>query len=319
MEEKLKAQYGSLKNKKILITGITGFIGSHLSKRLKEIGMEVYGISLSGDQKNIFKINTSDYLAINKLIKDLRIDMCVHLAGNSLVEQGQIDPFNTYSANIMGTLNVLESSRKNNLERIIIASTSQVYGINRPPFYEKNQLYPTRPYETSKACVDLIAQSYALEFKMPILIPRFVNIYGPGDLNFNRLIPKTMNHVLRGESPKMWGGNAIRDFLFVDDAINAFITLLTVNMDYVGNRRIFNFGTGNITSVIQIINKIIALHNKRIKISKIRTERKREINNQYVSWALSKKLLKWSPKTSLEEGLRATFNWYKKYFEENLR
>src|SRR3990167_2960654 len=259
-----------LKNKKILITGITGFVGKALGNRLKSLGAIVYGISRSvnNDAKNL-NADILDYPKINKFIKDSNIEICFHLASTSLVEEGQRHPYQAFKVNIEGALNILESARKNNLEKVIIASTSHVYGRNKIPYFESYMTRPTRPYETSKACMDIIAQSYATSFNLPVLIPRFVNIYGPGDLNFQRLIPKTIKHVLEGASPQMWGGTAIRDYLFIDDAIDAYIHLAKIDMSLVRNNRIFNFGSDSKISVEDLINKIIFLSGRKVSIEKI--------------------------------------------------
>src|SRR3989344_8782410 len=208
-------QVNSTKGKNILITGITGFIGKALAKRLKSQGANVFGISRSikGDKENL-KANILDYPVIDKFIKDSDIDICFHLASASLVEEGQTHPYQTFKVNTEGTLNILESARNNNLEKVIIASTSHVYGKNKIPYFESYMPRPTRPYETSKACTDIIAQSYSKSFNLPILIPRFVNIYGPGDLNFQRLIPKTIKSVLGNSEPKMWGGKGGCGYFF---------------------------------------------------------------------------------------------------------
>jgi len=303
-----------LRNKRMLITGITGFVGKALSNRLRSLGAKVYGISRSvnNDATNL-NVDILNYAKINKFIKDSKIHICFHLASTSLVEEGQLHPYQTFKVNTEGTLNVLESARNNNLEKIIIASTSHVYGRNKTPYLESYMLRPTRPYETSKACMDIVAQSYAKSFDLPVLIPRFVNVYGPGDLNFQRLIPKTIKSVLENSEPEMWGGEAIRDYLFIDDAIEAYLLLAKVNINRVGTNRIFNFGSNNKISVENIINKVIHLSGKKITIEKIDEGRASEIKSQYVSFRKATKVLGWKPRTTLEEGLRKTLRWYEKY------
>ncbi|RJQ48314.1 MAG: SDR family oxidoreductase [Gammaproteobacteria bacterium] len=230
------------KSKRVLITGINGFVGSNLAKKLKTLGSDVYGISKSVKNKDkVLKADILDFRKVDEFIKKSKIEICFHLAGESLVETGQSNPYKTYKVNIEGALNILESARKNNLERVIISSTSHVYGKNKVPYFEGYTPRPSRPYETSKSCADLIAQSYVTTFNLPVLIPRFVNIYGPGDLNFNRLIPKTIQSVLSGKRPTMWGGNVIRDYLFVDDAINAYLLLGSIRLEKIGENKIFNF------------------------------------------------------------------------------
>ena len=301
----------SIEGKRVLITGITGFVGKALSKRLKSQGANVFGISRSikNDKKNL-KVDILDYSAIDKFIKDSKIDICFHLASTSLVEEGQLHPYQTFKVNTEGTLNILESARNNNLNRIIVASTSHVYGKNKVPYFENYMPRPTRPYETSKACTDIIAQSYATSFNLPVLIPRFVNIYGPGDLNFQRLIPKTIKSILEDVPPKMWGGEAIRDYLFIDDAIDAYLLLAKININKVGDNRVFNFGSSNMISVEDLIKKIIKISGKNCTIKKESIGREGEIASQYVSSKKAARLLGWNPKINLDEGLRKTIAWY---------
>src|SRR5581483_4622374 len=173
-----------LSDKRILITGVTGFIGVKLDEKLRSLGASVFGISKSKSTKNILKADITNFSAIDKFIKAKKIQICIHLAGESLVESGQDNPFSVFRVNIDGTLNILEIARRNKLERIIIPSSSHVYGQNKVPYLEEYVPRPSRPYETSKTCTDLIAQSYADTFQLPVLIPRFVNIFGPGDLHF---------------------------------------------------------------------------------------------------------------------------------------
>lgn len=304
-----------LKNKKILITGINGFIGSQLHKRLLEMNADVYGISRSCKTNNkIIKANILDYQVINKFIKDSNIEICFHLASESLVEKGQINPRETFEINIEGAINIFESARENNLERVIISSTSHIYGKNQVPYLESYNPKPTRPYETSKACVDLIAQSYINTYNLPVLIPRFVNIYGPGDLNFQRLIPKTIKNVLKNYSPEMWGGDITRDYLFIDDAINAYIDIACIDLKKVGTSTIFNFGSSNIITVENLIKKIIRISGMNLNIEEKFQEREGEIDEQYVSFSKAKKILKWNPTTNLNVGLQSTIKWYLRYF-----
>lgn len=304
------------RDKKVLITGITGFVGSHLAKRLVTLGAQVYGVSRTIQEVNIIKADISNFSAVDKFMKNSGINICYHLAGESLVESGQKDPYNTFKINIGGTLNILESARKNKLEKIIIASTLHIYGDNKLPYFEEYSPKPSRPYETSKACADLISQSYAETFSLPVLIPRFANIYGPGDLNFTRLIPKTMKAVVFGISPQMWGGEAIREYLFIDDAVDSYINLSKVDFSSLGNNRVFNFSGGSRISVKDLIRRIIDLSGKNLKIKKIDDGRNLEVQSQYASSDKAKKILNWKPKVTLEDGLKKTLNWYTGYFAQ---
>jgi CDP-glucose 4,6-dehydratase len=304
----------SFKNKHILITGISGFVGKHLAEKLEKKGAVVYGISRTTKAKRIFTGDIQDIDLIEKINKKYKIDICFHLAAEALVESGQKDPYKTFRTNIEGTLNILESARRNNLSRVIIASTSHVYGSNPLPFKEEYPPKPSRPYETSKTCVDLIAQSYADSFNLPVLISRLSNIYGPGDVNFKRLIPKTVRTVLSNESPEMWGGGAVREFIYIDDAVNAYLKMALAPMSSIEKNRIYNFGTGKRYSVKDVIEKIIALSGKDVTITKIADERTDEIKAQYVSSAKARRVLKWAPKTPFDKGLHKTIVWYKENF-----
>lgn len=306
----------SLKKKNILITGATGFVGGSLMKRLEQLGASVYGVSRKSKAKNIFTISVLDYEKIKQLVQKKDISICFHLAGEALVEAGQDRPYDTFKTNIEGTLNMLEIARSQKFEKIIIASSSHVYGRNKVPYFEGYMPRPSRPYETSKACMDLVAKSYADTFNLPVLIPRFVNIYGPGDMNLSRLIPRTIKSILNGSNPKMWGGDAVRDYLYIDDAIDAYISLVTVAIKKVGNNRIFNFGSNNTISVKNLIDKIIAITGKDMKIEKIINKREAEIKSQYVSFKKANRLLHWSPRIELDEGLTNTIAWYKKFYRE---
>jgi len=307
-------QINSIEGKRILITGITGFVGKALEKRLCILGAKVFGVSRSVNLgKQVLRSSILNYSAVDKFIKDSNIEICFHLASASLVEEGQLHPYQTFKVNTEGTLNILESARNNKLEKVIIASTSHVYGKNKVPYLESYTPKPTRPYETSKACTDIIAQSYAESFGLPVLIPRFVNIYGPGDLNFQRLIPKTIKSVLGDSIPKMWGGEAMRDYLFIDDAIHAYIRLATLDMEHIGSNRIFNFGGNNRILVKNLIKKIIKISGKKLEIKRIPQERNEEIESQYVSSKKAKQLLEWEPKIDLDLGLKKTIAWYSKF------
>lgn len=305
------------KDKKILVTGISGFVGSALSKKLLSLEAQVYGLSKSKANTNYLKGDILDFKKLNSFVKDKKIQICYHLAGEALVESGQNNPYETFKVNTEGTLNVLEIARENNLEKVIIASTMHVYGNNKLPYLEEYTPKPTRPYETSKACNDLIAQSYAETFNLPVLIPRFVNIYGPGDLNFTRLIPKTIKSILLGKSPLMWGGEALREYLFIDDAVEAYLKLGSSDTNSVGKNKVFNIGSGDRISVKNLIKKIIDIVDNSLSIEKIKEERELEISSQYVSSLKAEKILEWKSTVNLEEGLKKTVSWYTEYFNHH--
>ncbi len=316
-------------NRKVLITGASGFIGSHLVKKLVEKDANIITLSKTKNllksqiipQSLIKKITSQqigkieDFKLQNKIIKNYNIDTIFHLAAQPIVEIGKSTPINTFEVNIKGTWNILEAARQNNVDKIIIASTVHVYGDNpNLPYREEYFPKPSRPYETSKACADLLAQAYADSYNLPVEIPRFVNIYGPGDLNFSRLIPKTMKAILKGEQLKIWDIGSVRDFLYVDDAIEAYLMLVEKELPNKKRIRVLNFGTGNPVKILDLVKKIFRLTKKEIEVEIESTPNVRinEIPKQYVSIDKAKNLLGWYPQTSLEEGLIKTFEWYKR-------
>lgn len=305
-------QIKSWENSRVLITGSSGFIGRHLvsyllGKKAKVLGLSRHPHNVALEKK-VDVANKSELLAAYKQFKP---DACFHLASESLVESGSKEPYGTFNNNITSALNVLEISRIYNIHRIIIASTSHVYGKAPVPYREDESPRPSRPYETSKTCVDLIAQSYADSFNLPVLIPRFVNIYGAGDINFSRVIPKTMQSVVSGKNPTMWGGNAKREYLYIDDAIRAYGMLGQITDAQLEKNRIYNVGTGKPISVRDLMTKIIGISSKELRIDKTEDGREEELLNQVVSWDKMRGIFDWMPRTTLDRGLWLTYQWYK--------
>ena len=290
------------KNKRVLITGASGFVGKHLTKRLAALKASV----------DYFNENVSDSNKVNSVFNSGKYHFCYHLAAQSLLNIAGKDPIPTFDTNIRGTWNVLEAARQNKLEGIIIASTTHVYGKNRLPFLETYYPRPTGPYETSKACADILAQTYANYYALPVAIARCVNIYGPGDQN-NRIIPKTINFLLKNQHPEIFSNETTRDYMYIDDATDAYITLgeNLKNLMKILSNITFNFGTGKHYSNAYIVNRIIKLSaTSSVKPIFLENNRKLEISKQYVSIQKAKEFLNWKPHYSLDEGLKKTIKWY---------
>src|SRR3989344_5474189 len=301
----------------VLVTGASGFVGSNLVKKLILEKSKVITLSQKGSKLQTDTIEeigiVEDFDRVNSIIKKHKVGIIFHLAAQPIVEVGQTNPIKTFEVNIQGTWNILEAARQQSIQKVIIASTAHVYGNNpKVPFKEEFFPQPSRPYETSKACADLLAQSFADTYDLPVEIPRFVNIYGPGDLNFSRLIPKVIKSILQGEQPEVWDVGSIRDFLYIDDAINAYLMTAEKSLDNKKRLRIFNFGTGEQIKIYDLVLKIIQIMGKgiKVKIEQRPKERSNEIKKQYVSIAKAKRELGWYPKVTLDNGLSKTITWY---------
>lgn len=304
-------QITSWANKRILISGSGGFIGSHLLRYFDGKHAKVIGLSRRKmSSANELSLDTTDYGKLLSIVKKFRPHAFFHLASEALVESGQTDPYHTFHNNIVSALNVLEATRIFKTSRVIIASTVHVYGNAPLPYREDDPARPSRPYETSKTCIDLIAQSYADTYGTPVLIPRFVNVYGPGDTNIGRIVPKTINSLLSGRQPTMWGGNATRDYLYIDDAIRAYDLLGKISDAQIERNRIFNFATGRPVTARKMISLIIASTGRNTAIKKIMSARENELDKQEVNWAKAKNVLGWKPRMSLSDGLEKTIQWY---------
>ncbi|MFV1917572.1 MAG: NAD-dependent epimerase/dehydratase family protein [Patescibacteria group bacterium] len=320
-----------IKKKKVLVTGASGFLGTNLTRGLVLLGANVVTLSRKGASENLafrtdsylgkidkdIKGSVTNYSLVDKTIKDEKIDIVFHLAAQPLVEKGREGPRKTFKVNVEGTWNVLEASRKAGVDKVILSSTTHVYG-NNPDLPYKEEYYPrpSRPYETSKACSDLLGQSYYETYGLLVEIPRFVNIYGPGDLNFNRLVPQIIKTIIDGKSPSVWIDDIVRDFLYVDDAVNAYLSLAKRKHVQDKDSRVFNFGSGKNISIHRVAKMLVALSGDRglnVKTEPMPVRREGEVLKQYVSIAKAKKQLGWKPRYSLEDGLKRTYDWYRKY------
>jgi len=317
------------KNKNVFVTGATGLLGSNLTKKLIEEGAKVTillrdywqdsELIKSGDLKkvNIVSGKLEDYELILRTLNEYEIDVVFHLGAQTIVPTAQRNPLSTFNSNIKGTWNLLEACRLvNTVESVVVASTDKAYGTQETlPYDEDMELKGIFPYDVSKVCSDLIAQSYFKTYGLPVAITRCGNIYGPGDLNFSRIVPGAIKSGLLNKTLEIRSdGKFIRDYIFMDDVVEGNMKIAE-NIEKTKGEA-FNLSTNNRLSVLEVVDKVSKVIDKKIEV-KILDKAKNEIKDQYLSSEKAKKILGWEAKHSFEEGVKKTIDWYKDYFEVN--
>jgi len=317
------------KNKNVFVTGATGLLGSNLTKKLIEQGAKVTillrdywqdsELIKSGDLKkiNVVSGKLEDYELILRTLNEYEIEVVFHLGAQTIVPTAQRNPLSTFNSNIKGTWNLLEACRLvNTVKSIVVASTDKAYGTQETlPYDEGMELKGIFPYDVSKVCSDLIAQSYFKTYDLPVAITRCGNIYGPGDLNFSRIVPGAIKSGLLNKTLEIRSdGKFIRDYIFMDDVVDGNMKIAE-NIEKTKGEA-FNLSTNNRLSVLEVVEKVSKVMNKKIDV-KVLDKAKNEIRDQYLSSEKAKKVLNWEAKHSFEEGVKKTIDWYKKYFEVN--
>jgi len=315
----------NFKSTKILVTGGAGFIGSHLVDRLVKEGHKVIIIDnlSTGREENLnpkakfYKIDIRRPEVLQIFEKELP-KVVFHLAAQPLVEVAYKNPLETIETNIMGTANILEACRlKRGLKSIVVASSDKAYGkAEKLPYIEETPLKGDHPYEVSKSSADLIARTYFRTYGLPVTVTRFGNVFGPGDVNFNRLIPGIFKSILTNtEFLIRSDGKMVREYIYVNDITDGCVKLAQ-NIDSIKGEA-FNFGSKNIFSVIEVIKKIEDILEVKVNYQ-ILNIAKNEIPKQYLDWAKAKTILNWEPTMSFENGIKQSFDWYRNfYFSDN--
>ncbi|MCX6720730.1 MAG: GDP-mannose 4,6-dehydratase [Candidatus Staskawiczbacteria bacterium] len=304
--------------KKILVTGGAGFIGSNLVNELLAKNNKVIVIDdlSSGSKENVNKKAKFYKLDVKKkkvfeIIKKEKPEIVFHFAAQPIVQIAYDNPYNTLETNIIGTLNILEACRQQKgVESIIIVSSDKAYGKSEIlPYKEGFPLSGDHPYDVSKSATDLIAQAYFKTYNLPILITRFSNVFGPADRNFSRIIPGVLKSIInKKEFLVRSNGKMVREYTYVNDIVDGCIKLASTKENF---GQAFNFGSQNIFNVIEIIEKIEKILGVKVNY-KVLNIAKNEIPAQYLDWTKAKEKLGWQPKTSFEDGVKATLEWCKK-------
>jgi CDP-glucose 4,6-dehydratase len=317
-------------NKRVLVTGATGLVGSWLVRRLLNEGASVTALVMdsdpsselfqSGDISRVSVVNgdLADIKAINRAVINLENEYIFHLGAQTIVGTALIDPVSTFTSNIQGTWNVLEAARISNglVKSIMVASSDKAYGTAKIlPYSEQMPLHGVGPYDVSKSCTDLIAQSYGKTYQLPVVIARCGNIYGGGDLNWSRIVPGTIKSLISGEVPLIRSnGKYLRDYIYVEDAVDAYMHM--ADAVSAGNipGEAYNFSRDEPISVLDIYHAISLEVLGEYVEPNILDLAKSEIIDQHLDSTKARKELGWVSKISLNEGLKRTHNWYREYF-----
>lgn len=319
------------RDRPVLVTGCTGLLGSWLTRSLVDMGALVTGLvrdwvpqSLLVRSGTIELINmvtgdVGDMGLMERIFAEYEIDTCFHLAAQTVVGIANRAPISTFETNIRGTWTVLEAARRwPSTGRVLVASSDKAYGVqSKLPYTEGTPLQGTHPYDVSKSCADLIAHTYAHTYGLPVAVTRCGNMYGGGDLNWNRLVPGTIRSVLRRERPVIRSdGSMRRDYVYVLDIVNAYLTLAEAIEPLDLGGQAFNFGMDAPLRVDELVQKIIDLSDYPHLEPVIERRELQEIPDQYLSSDKAVKVLGWKPMYTLEEGLSQTLEWYREFFSE---
>lgn len=324
-------------NKNVFITGCTGLVGSWLTKFLIDEGANAIGLVRDRVPKSILWENSEeftyipqeltvvygcleDYLLLERTINEYEIEIVFHLAAQTIVGIANRNPLSTFESNIRGTYNLLEACRRNQelLNAVVIASSDKAYGEQKIlPYREDTPVQGKHPYDVSKSCCDLLAKTYNISYELPVCTTRCGNFFGPGDLNFNRIIPQTIRHLLNDERPIIRSdGKFVRDYLYVKEGALAYKFLAEKMHSLSISGESYNFSAESPITVIDLANKIIELMNKNAITPIVQNAVVNEIREQYLSSQKAKETLGWVPIYEFDKSLIETIDWYRIFFNK---
>ena len=312
------------RNRSTAVTGATGFVGAHLTGCLVDLGADV--VVLARDEVphtpvtsrwegrvDVVRGAVEDGALVRRLLDEHQVRTVFHLAAQSQVGVANRNPSSTWTANVLGTWTVLEAVRESpDVEQVVTASTDRVYGAQpEMPCDESMPLLARNPYDVSKACGDLIAATYASTWDVPVCVTRCGNIFGPGDLNWGRLVPGTVRSLAEGRRPVIRSdGTLVRDYLYVADAVAGYLRLAEALAEAPSLRgEAFNFSTGTPTTVLELVDAIRRVMSSELE-PEIQAIATHEVERQYLSPAKAGRLLGWRADWTLEDGLTETVRWY---------
>jgi CDP-glucose 4,6-dehydratase len=316
------------RDRSVFVTGGTGLLGSWLVSQLLDAGSNV--VCLVRDwvpqselvrNRRIEQIHTvrgdiTDRNLIERALGENEIEVVFHVAAQAIVGIANRNPVSTFSTNIEGTWNLLEACRHSpKVSSIVVASSDKAYGDQEHlPYTETMPLLGRHPYDVSKACADLIAQTYASTYNLPVAITRCGNFYGGGDLNWNRVVPGTIRSVIRGDRPIIRSdGKFVRDYIYIEDAATAYMLLAErLASDAALRGQAFNFSNEIQVSVLELVELILRKMKSSLR-PEVLNQASNEIRCQLLSAEQARAVLKWRPQFTLESGLDRTLAWYREF------
>lgn len=314
----------------VFVTGATGLLGSWLTAKLVSLGADVVVLirdwvpeselfhNNAAAKTTIIRGDLNDQELLERILNEYEIETVFHAAAQTIVGTANRSPISTFESNIRGTWCLLEAVRRSELiKQVIVASSDKAYGSHESlPYREDAALQGKHPYDVSKSCADLISQSYAHTFDLPVCITRCGNLFGGGDLNWNRLIPGTIRSAIRGESPIIRSdGTYIRDYFYVEDAAIAYMMLaekMAQDTNVCGEA--FNFSNEIQINVLELTLQILSLMGRSDLTPTVLNKAEKEIQHQYLSAEKARNILGWTPEFDLEDGLKRTIGWYQSFF-----
>jgi CDP-glucose 4,6-dehydratase len=311
----------------VLVTGAQGFLGSWLAERLLDEGARVIVPRRDVEPDARFvadgiegrcvvvAADIQDYGAMTRVLNEHTVDSVFHLAAQTIVGTANRSPLSTFEANVRGTYVLLEACRATGdpVTRVVVASSDKAYGSHDElPYREDFALQPTFPYDVSKACTDMIARSFAATYELPVAVTRLANIYGGGDLNWSRIVPDTCRALAHGAAPEIRSdGTPERDYLYVEDAVDAYLAVARSLDDERWRGCAWNAGWGSPLAVREVVDRLIAISGSDVAADvRGNGTPHGEIDRQYLDSTAIRAELGWEPRVALEDGLRRTYEWY---------
>lgn len=322
-------------DRNVFITGGTGLLGSWVTEALLEAGANVIALIRDNVPRSrlvqtgvvaritVVAGEVEDYLLVERVLNEYQVQTVVHLAAQTIVGIANESPLSTFETNIRGTWHLLEACRRTSgVEQIIVASSDKAYGEHQQlPYSEDTPLMGAHPYDVSKTCADLLTRAYASTYRLPVCVTRFGNLFGAGDLNFNRLIPGTIRSVIRNEPPVIRSdGKFSRDYIYVEDAACAYLLLAeAMCRDSALLGEAFNFSYESPLTARQVVEKILAQMGRKDLEPRILGIASNEIPHQYLNAGKAREKLDWRPLFNFDEGLKQAIPWYLDQLEGQAR